>query len=230
MIDAGDAAPYGADRLCSPSVVLMLLIRCFGMALTALALVCAQPAAAAPKAFVGPEVALGAPNAPITVIEYGSDACSHCARFNNEVFPQFKAKYVDTGKVRYIFREYLTQPAEFAAAGFLMARCIGQDKYLAVLDDVFHAQDKIYKSQKLLEGLQAIGAKYGLSKANFDACVRDPRSTKALTSRQLAADDAGIGGTPTFLINKERLEGEVTLGDLMLVIEPMLAAMAVSHP
>ncbi len=229
MIDAANAAPYGADLPCSPSVVLMPLIRGFGMALAALALVC-QPATAAPKAFMGTEVSMGSPNAPITVIEYGSDACSHCARFNNEVFPQFKAKYVDTGKVRYVFREYLTQPAAFAAAGFLMARCVGQDKYLAVLDDVFHAQDKIYESQKLLEGLQAIGAKYGLSKANFDACVRDPQSNKALTARHMAADAAGVGGTPTFLIKKERLEGEVTLGDLMLVIEPMLAAMSVNHP
>ena len=172
---------------------------------------------------------MGRADAPITVIEYGSVSCPHCARFNNNVFPAFKAKYIDTGKVRYVFREFLTQPADFAAAGFLMARCVGRDRYLAVVDDIFHAQENIFASNDLPGGLRAIGEKYGLSKSAFEACVRDPEAQKALDARQTAAQASGVDGTPTFLINKERLEGEVSLGDLMLVIEPMLAKMAAEH-
>ena len=207
----------------------MSLFRCISLALVTGALACAAPVWAAPKPFLGTEFELGSAKAPITVIEYGSSACPHCARFNNNVFPAFKAKYIDTGKVHYVFREFLTQPVEFASAAFLMARCTGQDRYFAALDDVFHDQEKIYKSNDLLGGLQIIGQKYGLSKADFLSCIRDPQSQKALQAREMAAHSNGIDGTPTFLINKERLEGEVTLGDLMLVIEPMLAVTAVNH-
>ena len=193
------------------------------------ALALAYPAIAAPKPFLGPEVDMGKANAPITVIEYGSASCSHCARFNNTVFPEFKAKYIDTGKVHYIFREFLTYPAEFAAAGFLTARCAGRDKYFAVLNDIFHDQEHIFQNGDFATGLEGIGQKYGLSKGEVDACIRDPQAQKDLQARMTAAQQAGIDGTPTFLINKERVEGEVSLGDLMLVIEPMLAKLAADH-
>ncbi|MDB5447797.1 MAG: dsbA, partial [Phenylobacterium sp.] len=75
------------------------------------------------------DMSLGPPDAKVKVVEYASASCSHCARFNNEVFPAFKAKYVDTGKVNYTLREFLTPPEEVAAAGFLLARCAGKDKY-----------------------------------------------------------------------------------------------------
>jgi protein-disulfide isomerase len=207
----------------------MSFLRLSVMALAAASLALAAPALAASKPFLGPEVDMGKADAPITVIEYGSASCPHCARFNNNVFPEFKAKYIDTGKVHYVFREFLTQPADFAAAGFLMARCVGRDQYLAVVADIFHDQDKIYQSNDLPGGLRAIGEKYGLSKSAFETCVRDPVAQKALEARQAAAQTAGIDGTPTFLINKERVEGETTLGDLMLVIEPMLAKAAADH-
>jgi len=207
----------------------MSFLRRSVLALIAAFLALTAPAWAASKPFLGPEVDMGKADAPITVIEYGSASCPHCARFNNNVFPAFKAKYIDTGKVHYVFREFLTQPADFAAAGFLMARCVGRDRYLAVVADIFHDQDKIYQSNDLPGGLRAIGAKYGLSNAAFESCVRDPEAQKALEARQEAAQAAGIDGTPTFLINKERLEGETTLGDLMLVIEPMLAKAGAEH-
>ena len=86
---------------------------------------------------------MGNPQAKVTVVEYASVACPHCGRFNNEVFPAFKAKYIDTGKVHYVFREMLVgngQEQAFGAAGFLLARCAGQDKYFSVLDAIFHGQ------------------------------------------------------------------------------------------
>ena len=197
----------------------------FAVLAAALALLAAPGlTSAAPRPFMGDQIELGSAKAPITVIEYASASCPHCARFNNNVFPEFKAKYIDTGKVRYVLRELLTPPQEFAAAGFLTARCAGQDKYLPVLDAIFHDQDKIYESGDLIGGLHAIGKRFGLSDAEIDACIKDPKADKALETRLNAAEKSGIDGTPTFLINGKKLEGEVTLGDLMLVIEPMLAA------
>jgi protein-disulfide isomerase len=204
----------------------MLFARRLCMALTALMLALCTPALAAPKPFLGPEVDMGNPKAQVTVIEYGSASCPHCAHFNNDVFPAFKAKYIDTGKVHYVFRELLTQPVDFAASGFLTARCAGRDKYFAVLDAIFHDQAQIYQSGDMLGGLQAIGQRFGLSKPDLDACIRDPEAQKALQDRVAAANKDGVDSTPTFLINGQRLEGDNTLGDLMLVIEPLLARIA----
>lgn len=203
----------------------MPILRRLCLALAALMLAGA-PALAAPKPYLGEEVDLGNPKAPITVVEYASASCPHCARFNNDVFPAFKAKYIDTGKVHYVLRELLTEPQDFAAAGFLTARCAGRDRYLAVLDAIFHDQQKIYESGDLLGGLQAIGQKFGLSEADVKACIADHAAVDALNARLAAAEKAGIDSTPTFIINGRKLEGETSLGDLMLVIEPMLAAMA----
>jgi protein-disulfide isomerase len=182
------------------------------------------PAWAAPRPFMGTEAELGNAKAPITVVEYASASCPHCARFNNEVFPEFKAKYIDTGKVHYVLRELLTEPQDFAAAGFITARCAGKDNYLNAVDAIFHDQAKMYQSGDLLGGLRAVGARFGLSKADLDACLKDPKAVNALKARVEAADKAGVESTPTFVINGKKLEGEQTLGDLMLVIEPMLAS------
>jgi protein-disulfide isomerase len=181
-------------------------------------------ALAAPQPFMGEQGELGNPKAPITVIEYASASCPHCARFNNNVFPEFKAKYIDTGKVRYALRELLTEPQDFAAAGFLTARCAGKANYLNAVDAIFHDQEKMYQSGDLIGGLQAVGARFGLSKADIDTCLRDPKAVAALKSRVAAAEQAGVDSTPTFIINGKKLEGEVGLGDLMEVIEPMLAS------
>jgi protein-disulfide isomerase len=183
----------------------------------------AIPAQAAPAPFMGDEIAVGNPKAKVTVIEYASVSCSHCAWENNAVFPLFKAKYLDTGKVRYVLREYLTPPAEFAAAGFLMARCAGESRYLAVVDAIFHDQDKILQSGDLIGGLHAVGQRFGLTGAQVDACIKDPKALDALQKRLAQADKAGVDGTPIFFINGVRKDGEQSLGDLDAVIEPMLA-------
>jgi protein-disulfide isomerase len=207
-----------------------LSTRRFCVAMTLLAMAFATlscgPVLAAPKPFLGPEAELGSPKAPITVVEYASASCPHCARFNNNVFPEFKAKYIDTGKVHYVLRELLTSPQQFAAAGFLTARCAGKDNYLPVLDAIFHDQEKIYKSGDLLGGLDVIGQRFGLSKADIAACLNDKTAVEALQARLAEAEKASVDSTPTFFINGKKLEGEVGLGDLMEVIEPMLAVVA----
>ena len=189
---------------------------------------CAAPAMAETKPYLGEEVAIGNAKAKVTVVEYASASCPHCAAFNNEVFPAFKAKYIDSGKVRYVFRELLTPPIEFAAAGFLLARCTGEDKYLPALESLFQDQDRIYQSGDLMGGLNAIGKKFGLSEADVGACIRDPKAQQALQGRLENADKAGVESTPTFFINGVKKEGELTLAQLSEAIDPVLAAPAAS--
>jgi protein-disulfide isomerase len=181
----------------------------------------AQPRA---QAVQSSDMGMGDPNAHVTVIEYGSASCPHCARFNNEVFPAFKAKYIDTGKVHYVFREFLTQPVELAAAGFLLARCAGPDKYFTILDAVFHAQDEIYRTEDAAGPLMRIAHSAGLTDAQADACLSDKAQIAALNARVEGYEKTEkIDSTPTFDINGRRLEGEQTLAQLSAAVDQALA-------
>ena len=162
------------------------------------------------------EMSLGNPQAKVTVVEYASASCPHCARFNNEVFPAFKSKYIDTGKIHYVFREFLTPPVQFAAAGFLTARCAGKDKYFSVLDAIYHDQAQIYQSGDLRGGLLNIAKSAGLTEQQFNNCISDANALKALNDRvEKAQDQDHIEGTPTFVVNgKQVSSGEMTLGQL----------------
>src|SRR5581483_1885730 len=136
-----------------------------------------------PGAVTSQDMTLGDPNAKVTVIEYASATCPHCARFNNEVFPSFKAKYIDTKKIRYVFREFLTPPQEVAAAAFLTARCAGKDKYFSVLDAVFHGQQQMFEGGDPRTFLMHIAQSAGLTDQQFDACVSNDDAIKALNDR-----------------------------------------------
>jgi len=155
------------------------------------------------------------------VIEYASASCPHCARFNNEVFPAFKAKYIDTGRIHYIFREFTTPPVQFAAAGFLTARCAGKDKYFSVLDAIYHDQAEIYQSGDLRGGLLRIAQSAGMTEQQFNDCIANPDALKALNDRvEKAQDQDHIEGTPTFVINgKQTGSGEMTLPQLDAAIQ-----------
>jgi protein-disulfide isomerase len=167
------------------------------------------------------EMSLGNPNAKVTVIEYASASCPHCARFNNEVFPAFKTKYIDTGKIHYVFREFLTPPVQFAAAGFLTARCAGKDKYFSVLDAIYHDQAQIYQSGDLRGGLLHIAQSAGMTEQQFNDCISNADALKALNDRvQKAQDQDHIDGTPTFVINgKQETSGEMGLPQLDAAIK-----------
>ena len=177
---------------------------------------CAKPAAEGPTQAQADDMSLGNPAAKVQVIEYASASCPHCARFDIDVFPAFKAKYVDTGKVRYTLREYLTDPAAIAAAGFLLARCAGKDRYFPVLDAVFRGQEEMVRTGDV-RGVLARIAKSpgGLTEAQLDACMRDEAAEKALAARadrHLHVDKVTV--TPTFIINGRRFEGGMTLPEL----------------
>jgi len=162
------------------------------------------------------DMSLGDPKAKVQMVEYASASCSHCAAFNNEVFPAFKAKYIDTGKVRYTFKEFLTPPVEMAAAGFLTARCAGKDKYFGVLDAIFHAQHEMFSTGDIRGVLLRIAQSAGMTEKAFNACITDEAALKALNARvEKASREDKINSTPTFMINgKTWKEGEVTLADL----------------
>lgn len=179
-----------------------------------LALVAGAAAAAPAKlpAQAG-DMNLGSPSAKVQVVEYASLSCSHCANFHNDVFPAFKAKYVDTGKVRFTFREMLTPPAEVAAAGFLMARCAGPSKYFKVVGEVFDSQSR-WTNGDLKPIFVEIAKANGLSEAKFDACLTDQAALEAMNGRVKAALDSGVNSTPTFFVNGKKFEGEMSLQQL----------------
>jgi protein-disulfide isomerase len=162
------------------------------------------------------DMSLGPATAKVKVVEYASASCSHCARFNNEVFPAFKAKYVDTGKVQYTLREFLTPPQEVAAAGFLLSRCAGKDKYFTVLDSIYKNQAEMFETGDFRGVLLRIAQSAGMTEDQFNKCVSDPEALKALNARvEHAAKVDKISATPTFFVNGKKVgEGEVSLAQL----------------
>ncbi len=167
----------------------------------------------------------------MTVIEYASVTCPHCGRFNNDVLPAFKAKYVDTGKVYYIFREFPTDPAQLSGAGFLVARCAPPDRYFAVLDALFTDRRSSTRARTARAFILDAAKVGGMDEAKVQACIENQANQDAFNSRvQAAFETAKIHATPTFLIgrtkleDKTRLEGEQTLDQLSAAIDPLLAA------
>ena len=155
------------------------------------------------------DMSLGNPKAKVTVVEYASVACPHCARWNSDVFPAFKAKYIDTGKINYIARESLTGEPRLAAAGFLVARCAGKDKYFQVVEALYRAQQRIFESGDVRGELQSIAQAAGMNEAQFNACVSDEKAIKALNDRiEDTNKKDSITGTPTFIINGKKAGGD----------------------
>lgn len=175
------------------------------IALAAAATLVAGAAMAAPTALPD-DMSLGAPKAKVQVIEYASLSCPHCAHFNETIFAPFKAKWVDTGKVRYTLKEMLTPPQQVAAAGFLMARCAGPAKYFKVVDEVFRSQPR-WENGKIKSVFVEIAAANGLSEAQFNACLTDEKAQDALNARaQRASQVDGVDSTPTLFINGKKID------------------------
>ena len=161
------------------------------------------------------DMAMGNPAAKVTVVEYASASCPHCAEFNNEVFPAFKAKYIDTNKIHYVFREFLTPPAEVAASGFLIARCAGKDKYFSVLDTIFRGQQQMYQTGDIKGALAHAAGQAGMNEAQLDACLTNEAAGDALNARvERYAKQDGINMTPTFVINGKKMQADATLANL----------------
>lgn len=211
------------------------LLRSFsiGLALAActLAVGCSKPnvATGSSGASIGDDgFSIGNAKSPVTVVEYASASCSHCARWDAEVFPEFKKKYIDTGKVHYVYREFLTSPEPYAAAAFLLARCAGPDKYFSVVEAAYRGQQEMFATQDMRGPLLKVAQSAGMNEQQFTACTSDQKALLALNDRvQKAVTVAKVTGTPTFEVNGVRLGGpdggEQPMDKLSAAIDPLLA-------
>jgi protein-disulfide isomerase len=154
------------------------------------------------------DMSLGNPQAKVTVVEYASVGCPVCGKWQAEVYPAFKAKYIDTGKVHYVFREMLVgEGPEIAlgANGFLLARCAGNDKYFPVIDAIFANQQQAFQDPR--GALTTIAKSVGMTDDQFNKCVEDEAAIKALNDRvEHHVKDDGVNSTPTFVINGKGME------------------------
>ena len=169
---------------------------------------------------LGDEV-VGKADAPVTIIEYASMTCSHCATFHNTTYPVLKQRYIDTGKVRYIMREFPLDP--LAAAGFMLARCAGKDKFYPMIEVLFQKQ-KEWAVQQPIPPLTAIAKQAGFTQESFEACLKDQKIYDGLnTVKKRGAEVHGVEATPTFFINGEKKSGDMPIEDLAKLIDAKLA-------
>jgi protein-disulfide isomerase len=168
-----------------------------------------------------PDVVQGSASAPVTIIEYASMTCVHCAAFHEETWPKLKAKYVDTGKVKFILREF---PLDgFATAGFMLARCAGPDKRNAIVDLLYTQQKSWAFVDKPIEALAAVVKQAGISQADFEACLTNQELlTQVNQTRDRANQKFKVNSTPTFFVNGREMNGELPIEDFDKVLEPLL--------
>ncbi|WOH83583.1 DsbA family protein [Bradyrhizobium sp. BEA-2-5] len=183
----------------------------------------AQTAAEVAKPQSLPDMGLGPQDAKVTITEYASMTCPHCAAFNEQVFPKIKKEYIDTGKVRYIFREF---PLDIkAAAGSMLSRCIANgdaQKYFAVTDMLFRQQND-WVLKNTTETLTRIGKQAGLTQQQVEACLKDQALLdKIAADQKYASDVLKVDSTPTFFINGEKIKGEASFEEFAKKINPLL--------
>lgn len=167
-----------------------------------------------------PEKVYGQADAPVTIVEYASMTCGHCASFHNTTFPELKAKYIDTGKARLILREFPFDPR--AEAGFMLARC-SQDKYFAMVEVLFKQQDAWVRVQDARAALLQIARLAGFSQESFEACLTDQQlllDVRAVKDR--GEKDFGVDATPTFFIDGKKYAGAMSIGEFSAIIDPLL--------
>ena len=166
------------------------------------------------------DVALGSDKAPVTIIEYASMTCPHCAHFAMNTFPELKEKYIDTGKVRYILREFPFDPV--AAGAFMLARCAGNDKYYAVVDLLFRTQ-QTWAVEHPIEPLTATLKQAGFTEDSIKQCLANQKVLDGIEwVRNRATEKFKVDSTPTFFINGQMVKGAVSFDDMKKIIDPLL--------
>lgn len=193
-----------------------------GAALAAMAALAGCSGSGAGAAAEGDMAKGAAEGAKVTVVEYASVTCGVCAAWQQQVWPEFKAKYVDTNQVRFVFRELPTAPEAVAVAGFLMARCAGPENYFPVVEEIMASQTEMFGPAGPRPVLLRIANGVGLSEERFQQCVTDEDAIKAMDARIKAARDAGVTGTPTFMVNGETVQ-DTSLAGLSAAIDAALA-------
>jgi len=152
---------------------------------------------------------LGDPGAPLTIVEYASFACPHCAHFQEEVWPVVKEDFIDTGRVRWVFRPILTNPVQLAAASTILAECAAEERYFEAADLLFERQEEIFNTARaggdVLGEYNDIANEVGLTPEDFSACLQDPAMNEALNAMAEQAAEYEIPGTPSFVIGDDIL-------------------------
>jgi len=166
------------------------------------------------------DVMLGSDKAPVTIIEYASMTCPHCAHFAETTFPELKKRYIDTGKVRYTLRTFPLD--QLAAAGFMIALCGGKDKYMPIVETLFAKQDQwIVKDP--VPPLEEIAKQFGFTDDQFKACLANQKLLDDIQAvRDHAVEKLGVNSTPTFFINGKKLIGDVSIDQMAKEIDPYL--------
>ncbi len=166
------------------------------------------------------EMELGNKDAKVTVIEYASASCPHCAAFNNDVFPTVQKNYIDTGKIRFIFREF---PHNDAALGaFMLARCAPKEKYFPLIDVFFKTQQTWVPNP--LKGLTDIALQAGFTEESFKACIANKDVAKGVLDVRNKADTFGVTGIPTFFINGKKYGDGPELEPFTKYLDSLLTA------
>jgi protein-disulfide isomerase len=167
-----------------------------------------------------PDKVLGKADAPVTIVEYASMTCPHCAHFHATVLPELKTKYIDTGKARLIFREFPFDPR--AEAGFMLARC-SNDNYFPMIDVLFKQQQNWASVENAKDALLQISKLAGFSQESFEACLTDQKLLEDVRAVQKrGADEFKVDSTPTFFINGNTYKGALTIAEMSAIIDGML--------
>jgi protein-disulfide isomerase len=164
---------------------------------------------------------IGKDDAPVTIVEYASMTCPHCAHFHETTYPELKKQYIDTGKVRFIFREFPLDP--LAAGASMLARCADKDKFYPMIETLFQ-QQRQWAVEKPIPKLLALAKQAGISEQTFNACLSDQKMLDAMQAEQKRATDKfGVNSTPTIFVNGTKQVGGVSIEDLAKVIDPLLS-------
>jgi protein-disulfide isomerase len=169
-----------------------------------------------------PELAIGSSDAKVVIVEYASMTCGHCANFHTKVFPELKKKYIDTGQVRFILREFPLD--NLAAAAAMLARCAGGEKTYPLVGVLFEKQDEwAFVRSDPVPKLFEIAKQAGFTQESFDKCLTDQKLyEQVVATRTRASDKFGVSSTPTFFVNGKRLNGGSAIGDFDKALEPLL--------
>ncbi|MEL7542561.1 MAG: DsbA family protein [Pseudomonadota bacterium] len=172
------------------------------------------------------ERAMGDPNARVTVIEYGSWTCPHCRAFREKTWPTFKREYIDTGKVHYILREFPIGRSSGNAA--LITRCAPKGDYFRLYDLYLKNQGSWVSQDVRTDKIYAVAAKAGMSRATFDACLKDEKLIAGITWQKNRGRELGVIGTPTFFINTTHVRSFQSIEDMRRLIDPQLSGQTAS--
>lgn len=167
------------------------------------------------------DMALGSIDAKVEIIEYASMSCSHCAQFHTEVLPTLKTKYVDTGKVRYIFREFPLNLPAFQAA--ILARCAGPERFFSFVDVLFREQQRWAGAGDTLNELKQIARLGGVPPERYDECLNDKKITEGIFQvRFIGEQELKVNSTPSFVIGGKLYTGSQTVAALETAIDALL--------